>query len=134
MINSAIISEKSFQNAAKSKYTFKVSKGMAKNAIKVQIEKMYSVKVISVNTSIIAGKIKRNKKGVGARQDYKRAIVTLAPKDSIALFDVEGDKKTKSDNKIEKKEKETKQSDNKEVKTVIREPKRGLLGGRTTNK
>lgn len=134
MINKAIISEKSFSNASNSKCTFSVSKGMSKDAIKIQIEKLYSVKVVAINTFNVIGKIKRNKKGSGARSDYKKAIVTLAPNDSISLFDVEGDKKQKSEGKSDKKNKTEKLADNKEVKTVIREPKRGLLGGRTTNK
>lgn len=134
MINKAIISEKSFSNASLSKYTFAVSKDMSKEAIKSQIEKLYSVKVISVNTFNLAGKVKRNKKGLGVRSDVKKAIVTLDKKDSIALFDIEAEKSEKGAKGAQKKEKESKISDNKDVKTVVREPKKGLIGGRTTNK
>jgi large subunit ribosomal protein L23 len=135
MINKAIISEKSFYQASKSKYTFIVSKDMSKDEIKRSVEKIYAVSVLSVNTSNIIGKVKRTKKGAGKRQDYKKAIVTLAKKDSIDIFEVEGDKK---DNKAEKKQaakiEKKEVIENKDVKTTIREPKKGLLGGRTTNK
>jgi large subunit ribosomal protein L23 len=135
-INKAIISEKSFSLTSKSKYSFVVSKDMSKESIKHEIEKIYAVKVIDVNTFNLIGKVKRGKKGFGKRSDTKKAIVTLSPKDSINLFDVEGDKKPSSAKATDGKDgKGTKKeiAENKEVKTVIREPKKGLLG-RTTNK
>ena len=135
-INKAIISEKSFMAASASKYTFIVSNDMNKDSVKAAIEKIYPVKVEKVNIIRIIGKTKRNKKGEGKRSDYKKAIVSLSKKDLINLFDVEGDK---ADNKKAKKDVGKTKDKNevkaeKEVKTVIREPKRGLLGGRTTNK
>lgn len=132
-INKAIISEKSFASTSASKYTFTVSTDMDKNQIAAAVEKLYSVKVAGVNTAKIIGKVKRNRKGQGKRSDFKKAIVTLAGNGSIGLFDVEGDKKEAKKESKETKENKKEIADNKEVKTVIREPKKGLLG-RTTNK
>lgn len=134
MINKALISEKSFSLTSKSKYTFVVSRDMSKESIKHEIEKIYSVKVIDVNTFNLIGKVKRGKKGSGRRSDVKKAIVTLAKKDSIGLFDIEGDK---SDVKANKKETAKAEKSEikveKDVKTIVREPKKGIFG-RTTNK
>lgn len=132
-INKAIVSEKSFRDASNSKYTFVVSKEMTKESIKNAIERIYSVTVLHVNAFNVIGKVKRNKKGSGKRSDFKKAIVTLAKKDSINLFDVEGDKADEKKSKKEDKADKSEIKGNKEVKTVIREPKKGLLG-RTTNK
>ena len=45
------------------------------------------VKVVSVNTLLQPLKKRRVGKFIGAKSRYKRAIVTIAPEDSITLFE-----------------------------------------------
>ena len=59
------------------KYTFEVATDSNKLEIKQAIEKIFDVKVASVNTINRQGKRKRTRFGWGARKNTKRAIVTL---------------------------------------------------------
>lgn len=72
-------------------YTFLVDRGSTKGQIKEAVEKTFDVKVLSVNTTMVAGKSKKTgKKRMSVVQpDKKKAIVTLAKDQKIALFDVE---------------------------------------------
>ena len=49
-----------------------------KTQIKIAVEKVFGVKVLSVNTLNRPGKRKRTRTGYGKRKDTKRAIVTLS--------------------------------------------------------
>jgi large subunit ribosomal protein L23 len=53
--------------------------------VKSSIEKIFSVKVASVNTILLKGKVKRFKGVLGRRSNTKKAIVTLAPGNTIDL-------------------------------------------------
>jgi len=84
-----VVSEKSYDLAAdRNTYTFVVHPRTNKTEIKQAIEKIFEVKVISVNTMNRQGKHKRTGYTVGKRKDTKRALVTLAPGDSIDVFEV----------------------------------------------
>ena len=72
-----VVSEKSYGLIDEGKYTFTVDPRSNKTEIKLAIEKIFSVKVDSVNTNNRAGKRKRTRFGWGKRKDTKRAIVTL---------------------------------------------------------
>ena len=72
-----VVSEKSYGLLDEGKYTFVVDPRSNKTEIKVAIEKIFSVKVASVNTINRKGKTRRTKFGLGKRKDTKRAIVTL---------------------------------------------------------
>jgi large subunit ribosomal protein L23 len=58
-----------------------------KAAIKFAVEQLFNVKVISVNTSLMALKKRRVGKFIGKKARYKRAIVKLVSEDSISLFE-----------------------------------------------
>lgn len=62
---------------ADKKYTFEVAKDANKIEIKNAIEKVFGVKVKSVNTVNVSGKMKRVGVHTGRRPSYKKAIVTL---------------------------------------------------------
>jgi large subunit ribosomal protein L23 len=79
-----IISEKSYALLEENKYTFEVAPHANKTSIKIAVEKVFGVKVISVNTLNRQGKRKRTRFGYGKRKDVKRAIVTLS-EDSKAI-------------------------------------------------
>jgi large subunit ribosomal protein L23 len=71
---------------SQNKYVFEVVKTAAKPDIKLAIEKLFSVKVMSVNTMVVKGKHKRMGKHAGYQSDWKKAIVRLAEGQSIAKF------------------------------------------------
>ncbi|RZS37186.1 LSU ribosomal protein L23P [Herbihabitans rhizosphaerae] len=73
-----VISEKSYGLLEENKYTFEVHRDANKTAIKIAVEKVFGVKVVSVNTLNRQGKRKRTRTGYGKRKDTKRAIVTLS--------------------------------------------------------
>ena len=72
-----VVSEKSYGLIDEGKYTFLVDPRSNKTEIKFAEEKIFSVKVDSINTINRAGKRKRTKFGWGQRKNTKRAIVTL---------------------------------------------------------
>ena len=72
-----VISEKSYGLLEENKYTFVVHPDANKTAIKIAVEKVFGVQVVSVNTLNRQGKRKRTRSGYGKRKDTKRAIVTL---------------------------------------------------------
>ncbi len=82
-----VISEKSYGLLDENKYTFDVHPLANKTQIKIAVEKVFNVKVDSVNTINRAGKRKRTRFGIGKRVDTKRAIVSLAAGDRIDLFE-----------------------------------------------
>ncbi|MBE1581531.1 MULTISPECIES: 50S ribosomal protein L23 [Amycolatopsis] len=73
-----VISEKSYGLLEEHKYTFIVRPDANKTQIKIAVEKVFGVKVVSVNTANRQGKRKRTRAGFGKRKDTKRAIVTLS--------------------------------------------------------
>ncbi|MGH3685227.1 MAG: 50S ribosomal protein L23 [Pseudonocardiaceae bacterium] len=73
-----VISEKSYGLLDQHKYTFVVAPDANKTQIKIAVEKVFGVQVVSVNTLNRTGKRKRTKFGYGKRKDTKRAIVTLS--------------------------------------------------------
>ncbi|OBI05611.1 50S ribosomal protein L23 [Mycolicibacter nonchromogenicus] len=79
IIIAPVISEKSYGLIEDNVYTFVVHPDSNKTQIKIAIEKIFAVKVSSVNTANRPGKRKRSRTGYGKRKDTKRAIVTLAP-------------------------------------------------------
>jgi large subunit ribosomal protein L23 len=78
IILAPVISEKSYGLIEDNTYTFVVHPDSNKTQIKIAIEKIFSVKVDSVNTLNRQGKRKRTRSGFGQRKSTKRAIVTLA--------------------------------------------------------
>ncbi|GAA4196194.1 50S ribosomal protein L23 [Microbacterium oryzae] len=77
VIIAPVVSEKSYGLIDEGKYTFIVDPRSNKSEIKLAIEKIFDVKVASVNTINRVGKTRRTRFGTGKRKDTKRAIVTL---------------------------------------------------------
>ena len=81
-----VVSEKSYGLLDDNKYTFVVHPDANKTEIKIAVEKIFGVKVTSVNTLNRKGKTRRTKSGLGKRKDTKRAIVSVAAGQSIDIF------------------------------------------------
>ncbi|MBP2437089.1 50S ribosomal protein L23 [Microbacterium amylolyticum] len=77
IILAPVVSEKSYGLIDEGKYTFIVDPRANKTEIKLAIEKIFGVKVASVNTLNRQGKSRRTRFGTGKRKDTKRAIVTI---------------------------------------------------------
>ena len=77
VILAPIITEKSMDDAAERKYTFKVAKNANKTEIKLALEKIFDVEVEKVNVMNVRGKKKRMGRYVGRTPDSKKAIVKL---------------------------------------------------------
>ena len=84
IILAPVVSEKSYSLLETGRYTFLVHPDANKTQVKIAIEKIFDVKVTSVNTLNRQGKRKRTRAGFGQRKATKRAIVTLSS-DSKAI-------------------------------------------------
>ena len=85
IILNPLVTEKSTQQSEFNKMVFSVPVDANKLEVKSSIEKLFSVKVVSVNTILLKGKVKRFKGVLGRRSNTKKAIVTLAPGNTIDL-------------------------------------------------
>jgi len=85
IILNPLVTEKSTQQSEFNKLVFSVPVDANKLEVKSSIEKIFSVKVVSVNTILLKGKVKRFKGVLGRRSNTKKAIVTLAPGNTIDL-------------------------------------------------
>ncbi|MCY6957362.1 50S ribosomal protein L23 [Clostridium brassicae] len=77
IIRRPVVTEKSMADMADKKYTFVVDIHANKSEIKRAVEAIFDVKVESVNTVKVNGKIKRVGVHIGKRADYKKAMVKL---------------------------------------------------------
>jgi len=81
-----IITDKATRLLEKNQYSFIVNRSSDKVTIKSEIESLFNVKVIKINTCRLPRKKKRVGKYIGWKPQYKKAIVTLSEGDSINLF------------------------------------------------
>jgi large subunit ribosomal protein L23 len=86
-----VITEKvNLQMERSGRYTFVVGKQANKLEIKKAVEEFYGVKVAEVNTAVVPAKSKTRftKAGLlsGRKPSYKKAIITVAPGETIDLF------------------------------------------------
>jgi large subunit ribosomal protein L23 len=72
-----VLTEKSYDGMADKKYAFEVAIGANKTEIKKAVETIFDVKVESVNTMRIEGKMKRQGRTQGRRPERKKAYVKL---------------------------------------------------------
>lgn len=95
VIISPLITEKSMQDAAVGKFTFKVTESSNKKDIKKAVEKNFNINVVHISTSILKGKkirvgIRRAEKSLS---DSKKAVVTVKKGQKIGLFELSGEEK-----------------------------------------
>ena len=77
IIVAPVITEKATTASEYNKVVFKVAAKASKPQIKDAIEKLFDVKVKSVNTLVRKGKTKVFRGQFGSQSDTKRAVVTL---------------------------------------------------------
>ncbi len=86
IIVAPVVSEKSYSVLDQNWYTFLVNSDANKTQIKIAIQQIFDVRVLTVNTINRPGKRKRTKTGFGQRKATKRALVKLADGDRIEAF------------------------------------------------
>ena len=86
VIFAPVVSEKSYSVLDQNWYTFLVHPDANKTEIKIAIQQIFDVRVLTVNTINRPGKRKRTKTGFGQRKATKRALVKLADGDRIEAF------------------------------------------------
>ena len=71
----------------KSQLLFEVAGDANKVEIRHAVQKLWNVDVIAVRTAIVRGKEKRMGRFVGKRSNWKKAIVTIAPGQTVEFFE-----------------------------------------------
>ncbi len=82
-----ILTEKANLLRTKNQVVFEVSRTANKVQIRDAVQKLFNVKVESVNTMVFRGKERRMGRGYAKMQNWKKAVVTLKEGDSIDFFD-----------------------------------------------
>ncbi len=85
VIKHLLITEKGTVLGTQNKYLFSVDRKANKVDIKLAVQEIYKVKVTAVNTMNVSGKKKRVRFKEGKTASWKKAIVTLAPGQSIEI-------------------------------------------------
>ena len=85
VLNTILRTEKGSSQVEQDKYLFSVKKNANKIQIKKAVEDFYKVKVMSVNTQVVPGKLKRVRTQLGHTPDWKKAVVTLKTGQKIDL-------------------------------------------------
>ena len=81
-----IVSEKSYASTVTGRYTFKVHQDAHKTQVRQAVEELFDVKVTRVNVIKVQAKPKRRGLYRGTRPGWKKAVVTLAPGNTIEIF------------------------------------------------
>ena len=82
-----VVSEKSYGMIAdRGKYTFRVHPDAHKTEIRQAVERLFSVDVTNVNVIKMPAKPKRRGVHQGTRPGWKKAVVTVAPGQTIDAF------------------------------------------------
>ena len=88
MIKRPIITEKStIGKDEENKYFFEVDRRANKIEIAEAVEKLFKVRVLNIRTMNMRGKKKRVGKVTGKKNDWKKAIIKLAPDNSIEIYE-----------------------------------------------
>jgi large subunit ribosomal protein L23 len=88
VIKRPVNTEKSnIQKEVANQVTFEVDRRANRVEISKAVESVFNVKVASVQTMQVKGKVKRKGKVMGRRKDWKKAVVKLLPGEHIDFFD-----------------------------------------------
>ena len=88
IIRRPLVTEKTnIQKETSNQVTFEVDRKANRIEIRRAIERIFNVKVDTVRTMQVKGKVKRRGRFLGKRRDWKKAIVTLKPGERIEFFE-----------------------------------------------
>jgi large subunit ribosomal protein L23 len=83
LIKYPLLTPKSFEVFKKNEYTFLVDRRLTKRELKLAFEKIFEVKILRINTLILAPKWRRVGKFLGKKSTYKKVIIKLRKEDFI---------------------------------------------------
>lgn len=83
ILSSPVITEKATLASEHNQVTFRVPLAATKPEIKLAVEGLFNVQVLSVNTLVQKGKTKRFRGVLGRQKDVKKAVIRLAEGQSI---------------------------------------------------
>ncbi len=83
LIKYPLLTEKTFNLFNKNEYTFIVNKSLRKDEIKSSLEKIFNVKILRINSLILAPKFRRVGRFLGKKSTYKKIIIKLKKDDFI---------------------------------------------------
>lgn len=87
VIRGPIITEKSTDLKDQQRTVcFRVAREATKTEVRKAVEQMFGVKVASVRTAVVRGKVKRYGRFEGKRPDWKKAFVTLREGEKMIEF------------------------------------------------
>ncbi len=87
VIRKPLVTEKTtLKSTANNRYAFEVDRRANKSQIKLAVEEIYGVRVLSVATQVRKGRMRRNRMGWFRVGSEKHAIVKLHAEDRIELF------------------------------------------------
>ncbi|MCP4645583.1 MAG: 50S ribosomal protein L23 [bacterium] len=87
IVKAPVLTEEStLQSENRNQFTFRVDPRANKIQIRDAVEKLFNVKVLSVNTMNYAGKKRRRGRQEGRKASWKKAVVTLQQGDVIDLL------------------------------------------------
>ena len=87
ILRKPIVTEKSTDMQAAGRYVFEVAPKANKHEIKRAVEEVFDGTVVKVNTMNVRGKGKRYGPRVVLKPSWKKAVVTLAPNNTITIFE-----------------------------------------------
>ena len=81
-----VVSEKSYSLIGDNKYSFRIHPDAHKTQVRQAVEELFEVKVERVNIVKVQPKPKRRGMTRGTRSGWKKAVVTVAPGQTIEAF------------------------------------------------
>ena len=87
LIKRAVVTEKaSDDTAGRNAYHFRVPTDASKVEIRETVERLFEVRVLSVNTMVVRGKERRRGYTAGRKPNWKKAMVTVTEGQTIDIF------------------------------------------------
>lgn len=86
LIKPMLTEKSSVTTEEQNRYVFQVKLKSNKNQIKTAVEKMFNVKVVGVNTSILPGKVRRTGKSTKKAGSTKKAYIQIQEGQKLELF------------------------------------------------
>lgn len=86
MLRKALVTEKAYAQASSQTYVFSVDLGATRTEVRHAVQGIYNVKVEDVRVAVIRGKVKRGRKGLGKRQNTKKAYVKIEAGKTLPVY------------------------------------------------
>jgi large subunit ribosomal protein L23 len=82
-----VVTEKAYVGVETGRYSFRVHPDAHKTQVRQAVEELFDVKVLRVNILKVQAKPKRRGMVKGVKPGWKKAVVQLAPGQSIEIFE-----------------------------------------------